>query len=263
MGRPGSALDNAVIESWHSTLEFELRRIEHFATRAAARAGVAAWIEDYNHHRRHSSLGRISPVDYERSAGGKGRRVTAAGRCAAQDQDGGGLRRSLFHRRAAALQAGGRAARGYGAAPPASRPAVTAGQPRTVTLPGTRTREAGLERWRPLAAPEAGKAGRRQPAPARGAARPVTTGPRAPANARERSELAFDSQKERKNYTNPLTVSVHASRGLPALITLVMCSAGVPRDRAVGDGAPLGARGGCRAGGDRRCADRGPVGMPG
>jgi Transposase and inactivated derivatives len=30
MGRPGSALDNAVIESWHSTLEFELRSLEHF-----------------------------------------------------------------------------------------------------------------------------------------------------------------------------------------------------------------------------------------
>ena len=71
MGRPGSALDNAVIESWHSTLEFELRRIEHFATRAAARAAVAAWIEDYNYHRRHSSLGRVSPVDYERSLAGK------------------------------------------------------------------------------------------------------------------------------------------------------------------------------------------------
>ena len=71
MGRPGSALDNAVIESWHSTLEFELRRVEHFATRAAARAGVAAWVEDYNHHRRHSSLGRVSPVDYERSLAGK------------------------------------------------------------------------------------------------------------------------------------------------------------------------------------------------
>ena len=67
MGRPGSALDNAVIESWHSTLEFELRRLEHYATRAAARAGVAAWIEDYNYHRRHSSLGRVSPVDYERA----------------------------------------------------------------------------------------------------------------------------------------------------------------------------------------------------
>ena len=71
MGRPGSALDNAVIESWHSTLEFELRRVEHYATRAAARAGVAAWIKDYNHHRRHSSLGRVSPVDYERSRAGK------------------------------------------------------------------------------------------------------------------------------------------------------------------------------------------------
>jgi putative transposase len=71
MGRPGSALDNAVIESWHSTLEFELRRLEHFATRAAARAGVAAWIEDYNHHRRHSSLGRVSPVEYERSQAGR------------------------------------------------------------------------------------------------------------------------------------------------------------------------------------------------
>jgi putative transposase len=67
MGRPGSALDNAVTGSWHSTLEFELRRIEHFATRAAARAGVAAWIEDCNHHRRHSALGRVSPVDYERA----------------------------------------------------------------------------------------------------------------------------------------------------------------------------------------------------
>ncbi len=48
MGRPGSALDNAVIESWHSTLEFELRAVEHFATKQAARAKVAAWIEDYN-----------------------------------------------------------------------------------------------------------------------------------------------------------------------------------------------------------------------
>jgi len=28
MGRPRSALDTAVIESWHSTVEFELRRIE-------------------------------------------------------------------------------------------------------------------------------------------------------------------------------------------------------------------------------------------
>ena len=65
MGRPGSALDNAVIESWHSTLEFELRSVETFATKAAARAKVAAWIDDYNRHRRHSALQMMSPVDYE------------------------------------------------------------------------------------------------------------------------------------------------------------------------------------------------------
>jgi transposase InsO family protein len=64
-GRPGSALDNAVIESWHSTLEFELRRVQHFPTRAAARAGVAAWIEDCNTARRHSALALRSPVAFE------------------------------------------------------------------------------------------------------------------------------------------------------------------------------------------------------
>jgi putative transposase len=67
MGRLGSALDNAVIEAWHSTLEFELRSLEEFAAKAAARARVAAWIEDYNRHRRHSSLAMMSPVDYERA----------------------------------------------------------------------------------------------------------------------------------------------------------------------------------------------------
>jgi putative transposase len=67
MGRPGSALDNAVIESWHSTLEFELRAVEHFATRAAARARVAAWIDDYNRNRRHSALRMMSPLNYEKA----------------------------------------------------------------------------------------------------------------------------------------------------------------------------------------------------
>jgi putative transposase len=71
MGRAGSALDNAVIESWHSTLEFELRSLRTFATRTGARAAVAAWIEDYNHTRRHSALGRLSPVDYELTLPGK------------------------------------------------------------------------------------------------------------------------------------------------------------------------------------------------
>ena len=68
MGRPGSALDNAVIESWHSTVEFELRRLEHFATKAEARVAVAAFIEEYNHTRRHSALGMRSPIEFELSA---------------------------------------------------------------------------------------------------------------------------------------------------------------------------------------------------
>ena len=65
MGRVGSALDNAVIESWHSTVEFELRRLEHFATKAQARRRVAAWIEEYNAQRRHSALAMRSPLAYE------------------------------------------------------------------------------------------------------------------------------------------------------------------------------------------------------
>jgi transposase InsO family protein len=65
MGRPGSALDNAVIEAWHSTLSFELRLLESFATKAAARARVPAWIDEYNRERRHSACGMLSPVDYE------------------------------------------------------------------------------------------------------------------------------------------------------------------------------------------------------
>lgn len=65
MGRVGSALDNSVIESWHSTVEFELRSREPFPTKAAARARVPAWIEEYNHDRRHSAVGMVSPVAYE------------------------------------------------------------------------------------------------------------------------------------------------------------------------------------------------------
>lgn len=65
MGRPGSALDNAVIESWHSTLECELRSREELATKAAARWRVATWVDGYNRTRRHAFIGMISPIDYE------------------------------------------------------------------------------------------------------------------------------------------------------------------------------------------------------
>jgi len=141
MGRPGSAPDNAVIESWHSTLEFELRRLEHYATRAAARAGVAAWIEDCNYHRRHSSLGRVSPVDYERALAGRDAACGRAGRCAAQTPKEAASPPLTLRNGLPRPGRGTRRARVRGR-PSASRPAVTAGQPRTVRLPGTCTREA-------------------------------------------------------------------------------------------------------------------------
>jgi len=62
-----TARDNAVIESWHSTLEFELRSVETFATKAAARTGVATWIEHYNTRRRHSACQMMPPARYEQA----------------------------------------------------------------------------------------------------------------------------------------------------------------------------------------------------
>jgi transposase InsO family protein len=63
----GQALDNAVSEAFNSTLEFELLRRCRFATREQARRAVAAWIDEYNSDRRHSTNGMLSPVDYEQA----------------------------------------------------------------------------------------------------------------------------------------------------------------------------------------------------
>ena len=60
-----------MIESWHSTLEFELRSLREFATRAQAKAAVAGWIEDYSTVRRHSALGMRSPAACEQALKGK------------------------------------------------------------------------------------------------------------------------------------------------------------------------------------------------
>ena len=65
MGRTGSALDNAVAEAFHSTLEFELRARNRFATKAQARQEIMDWLEEYNTVRLHSTNGMVSPVEYE------------------------------------------------------------------------------------------------------------------------------------------------------------------------------------------------------
>ena len=65
MGRVGSALDNAAAESFNSTLEWELLSRRRFVTKAQARSEVAAFIDRYNHRRRHSSCEMKPPVVYE------------------------------------------------------------------------------------------------------------------------------------------------------------------------------------------------------
>lgn len=66
MSSVGACLDNAVVESFFKTLKTEHVYHETFATRAAARLSVFAWIEaTYNRSRLHSTLGYRTPVDYE------------------------------------------------------------------------------------------------------------------------------------------------------------------------------------------------------
>jgi putative transposase len=66
MGSIGDPWDNAVAESFFASLEKELLRRERFATREQARLRVFWYIECfYNPRRRHSSLGMLSPIDYE------------------------------------------------------------------------------------------------------------------------------------------------------------------------------------------------------
>jgi transposase InsO family protein len=68
MGRTGSALDNAMAESFVSTLKVELVDHHRFPTRGAARMAIFEYIEGfYNRMRRHSSLGYESPQAYETS----------------------------------------------------------------------------------------------------------------------------------------------------------------------------------------------------
>jgi putative transposase len=58
--------DNAPMESFFASLKKELTHHEDYQTRAEARASIIEYIEVfYNNHRLHSSLGYVSPADYE------------------------------------------------------------------------------------------------------------------------------------------------------------------------------------------------------
>ncbi len=66
MSRRGNCYDNAMMESFWSTLKRELIHRRQFATRASARTAIFEWIEVfYNREWFHSALGYKSPVDFE------------------------------------------------------------------------------------------------------------------------------------------------------------------------------------------------------
>jgi putative transposase len=68
MSRTGNCYDNAVMESFFSTLKTELIYHEHYATQAEARRSIFEYIEVfYNRQRRHSAIGYQSPEAFEAS----------------------------------------------------------------------------------------------------------------------------------------------------------------------------------------------------
>ena len=66
MSRKGDCWDNAVAESFFSSLKWELEGADNFESREMARFQVAEYIDDfYNLQRRHSTIGYSSPIEFE------------------------------------------------------------------------------------------------------------------------------------------------------------------------------------------------------
>jgi putative transposase len=68
MSRKGNCWDNAVAESFFATLKLELVDGARFKTRGDAQAAIFEYIEVwYNRQRRHSTIGNVSPAEFDRA----------------------------------------------------------------------------------------------------------------------------------------------------------------------------------------------------
>jgi putative transposase len=87
MGSKGDCFDNAVAESFFATLKKELIHGRSWPTKAELRTEVFEYIEIFfNRRRRHSTLGYLSPVQFENSSLGDGGTPLAASRLASTDR---------------------------------------------------------------------------------------------------------------------------------------------------------------------------------
>lgn len=69
-GAVGTSADNAAAESFNASLKRETLQGAHgWSDARTARLAVFGWITRYNTIRRHSRLGQLSPIDYEKTAG--------------------------------------------------------------------------------------------------------------------------------------------------------------------------------------------------
>jgi putative transposase len=63
--KPGTPTQNAFIESFNGTFRNECLNANWFGSLDHARAVIEAWRTDYNHERPHSSLGGLTPIEYQ------------------------------------------------------------------------------------------------------------------------------------------------------------------------------------------------------
>jgi putative transposase len=64
--RPGKPVDHAFIEAFNGRRRDECLNVHEFVSIADAKTKIEAWRIDYHRHRRHSSVGHLTPEEFQR-----------------------------------------------------------------------------------------------------------------------------------------------------------------------------------------------------